>query len=160
MSVLWRGAAIVPTSDRKNATRENDMKYRTLSRKNKYFIPKEDYLTAIHYSLRYPIWKQEIDAIADTAKAITYDKDHVQTSGDYDSTFEAAVQIAEGSISKKIHLIDNTIMLVAKGMDNWLRLGVCYGLTFDQLKQKGMPCERDLYYEIRRHYYYELSRQI
>ena len=135
-------------------------KFRPLSRKNKYYIPKEDYLTAIHYSLRYPVWKQEIDAIADTAKAIQYDKDNVQSSGDYDATFEAAVKLSESTIVKKVQLIDDTIGQVSKGMDNWLRLGVCYGLTFDQLKNKGMPCERDMYYEIRRHYYYELSKKI
>ena len=135
-------------------------KYRPLSRKNKYYIPKEDYLTAIHYSLRYPIWKQEMDAIADTSKALTYDSDKVQGSGDYDSTFEAAVKLTESDIAKKVQLIDDIIAIVAKGMDNWLRLGVCYGLTFDQLKGKGMPCERDLYYDMRRHYYFELSRRI
>lgn len=135
-------------------------KFRPLSRKNKYYIPKEDYLTAIHYSLRYPVWKQEIDAIADTAKAIQYDKDNVQSSGDYDATFEAAVKLSESTIVKKVQLIDDTIGQVSKGMDNWLRLGVCYGLTFDQLKNKGMPCERDMYYDIRRHYYYELSKKI
>ena len=136
------------------------MKYRPLTRKNKYYIPKEDYLTAIHYSLRYPIWKQEIDSIADTSKAIRYDKDKIQSSGDYDSTFEAAVKLTESNIAKKVKLIDDTISITAKGMDNWLRLGVCYGLTFEQLKRKGMPCERDMYYSMRRHYYYELSKQI
>lgn len=135
-------------------------KYRALSRKNKYYIPKEDYLTAIHYSLRYPIWRQEIDAIADTAKAIRYDKDNVQSSGDFDATFEAAVKLTESTIAKKVKLIDDTISQVSKGMDNWIRLGVCYGLTFDQLKNKGMPCERDMFYEIRRHFYFELSKQI
>lgn len=135
-------------------------KYRPPSRKNKYYIPKEDYLTAIHYSLRYPIWKQEIDAIADTSKAIRYDKDKIQSSGDYDSTFEAAVKLTESDIAKKVKMIDDTISEVSKGMDNWLRLGVCYGLTFDQLKIKGMPCERDMYYQMRRHYYYELSKKI
>lgn len=135
-------------------------KYRPPSKKNKYYIPKEDYLTAIHYSLRYPIWKQEIDSIADTARAIRYDKDNVQSSGDFDSTFEAAVKLTEGTTIKKIRLIDDTITQVSKGMDNWLRLGVCYGLTFEQLKSKGMPCERDMYYDIRRHYYFELSQKI
>lgn len=135
-------------------------KYRALSRKNKYYIPKEDYLTAIHYSLRYPIWRQEIDAIADTAKAIRYDKDNVQSSGDFDATFEAAVKLSESTIAHKVKLIDDIIYQVSKGMDNWIRLGVCYGLTFEQLKQKGMPCERDMYYDIRRHYYYELSQKI
>lgn len=135
-------------------------KYRVPSTKSKYYIPREDYLTAIHYSLRYPLWQQELNAMADTSKAITYDKDRVQTSNDYDSTFEAAVRISESYAKHRVKMIDDIISLTADGMDYWLRLGVCYGLTFEQLKGKGMPCERDKYYLMRRHYYFELSQKI
>lgn len=135
-------------------------KYKAPSEKSKYYIPKEDYLTAIHYSLRYPLWKEEVEAMADTSKAITYDKDKVQSSSDYDNTFEAAVKIAKSNKQHKMQLVDDTITLVANGMDYWLRLGVCYGLTFDQLKGKGMPCERDCYYLMRRRYYFELIQKI
>lgn len=135
-------------------------KYRIPSTKSKYYIPREDYLTAIHYSLRYPLWQQELNAMADTSKAITYDKDRVQTSNDYDSTFEAAVRISESYAKQRVKMIDDIISLTADGMDYWLRLGVCYGLTFEQLKGKGMPCERDKYYLMRRHYYFELSQKI
>lgn len=135
-------------------------KYRTPSERSKYYIPKEDYLTAIHYSLRYPLWKQEVDSMADTSRAIVYDKDKVQSSNGFDSTFEAAVRMTESETAKKIQLVDDTIALVGKGLDYYLRLGVCYGLNFDQLKGKGMPCERDMYYTMRRHYYYELSKRI
>lgn len=133
-------------------------KYRTPSKNSKYYIPKEDYLTAIHYSLRYPLWKEEVADMANTAKAIVYDKDKVQTSSGYDSTYEAAVRIQEKQ--HKLQLIDDTIHDVADGLDYWLRLGVCYGLTFDQLKGKGMPCEHKKYYLIRRMYYYKLSKKI
>ena len=133
-------------------------KYMTPSTNSKYYIPKEDYLTAIHYSLRYSLLKQEVEDLANTAGAIRYDKDRVQTSGNYDSTFEAAVRIQVKQ--SKLQLIDDTIAMVADGLDDWLRLGVCYGLTFDQLKGKGMPCEHKKYYLIRRMYYFELSKKI
>lgn len=133
-------------------------KYRAPSERSKYYIPKEDYLTAIHYSLRYPLWLAEVKDKADTSAAIRYDKDKVQTSGNSDPTFEAAVRVSE--ILDKINLIDDVISKVAPGMEFYLRLGVCYGLTFDQLKGKKMPCERDMYYTMRRHYYYELSKRI
>mgnify|MGYP003293965833 CR=1 FL=1 len=135
-------------------------KYRTPKPGSKYAIPKEDYLTAIHYSRRYPLWREEVDNMADTSKAIAYDKDKVQTSFGYDSTYEAAVKIAESNKQHKIQMIDDTIALVADGMDYWLRLGVCYGLTFDQLKGKGLPCEKDKYYTMRRRYYFELIQII
>lgn len=133
-------------------------KYRTPAENSKYYIPKEDYLTAIHYSLRYPLWLAEIKDKTDTSKAIRYDKDKVQSSSDYDATAESAIKIAE--IRDKINLIDDVISRVAPDMEYWIRLGVCYGLTFDQLKGKKMPCERDKYYLMRRHYYYELSKRI
>jgi hypothetical protein len=133
-------------------------KYRTLTEKNKYYIPKEDYLTAIHYSLRYPLWLAELQDIRDTSSAIQYDKDRVQTSVSDDMVVNAALRASE--ISMKVDLIDNTIHQCAEGMDKHLRLGVCYGLTFAQLKNRGMPCERDMYYRIRQRYYYELSRKI
>ena len=135
-------------------------KYRTPSKKSKYYIPKEDYITAIHYSLRYPLWKQEVEDIADTSKGISYNKDRIQSSGTYDSTFEAAARVMESGKQHKMQIIDDTIHQVADGMDYWLRLGVCYGLNFEQLKGKGLPCEHKKYYEIRRHYYYELSMRI
>ena len=133
-------------------------KYRMPSENSKYYIPKEDYLTAIHYSLRYPLWKEEVADMANTAKGISYDKDKIQTSGGHDSTYEAAVRITEKQ--HKLQLIDDTIHDVADGLDYWLRLGVCYGLTFEQLKGKGMPCEHKKYYLIRRMYYYKLSKKI
>lgn len=135
-------------------------KYRTPSKNSQFYIPKEDYLTAIHYSLRYPLWKEEVADMANTAKAIVYDKDKVQVTGNYDSTFEQAVKIAESDKQHRIQIIDDTIASVADGLDYWLRLGVCYGLTFNQLKSKGMPCEDKKYYKIRRQYYYLLSLRI
>lgn len=133
-------------------------KYRTPSKKAVHYIPKEEYLAAIRYSLCYPIWKEEVADMANTARAITYDKDKVECSPDYDSTFEAAVRIQHKQ--HKINLIDDTIKYVANGMDSWLRLGVCYGLTFNQLKGKGMPCEDKKYYRMRRAYYYYLSQKM
>ena len=133
-------------------------KYRELSQKNKYYIPREDYLTAIHYSLRYPLWLAELDDARDTATAIRYDKDKIQTSPNGDMVFNAASRAIQ--ISEKVQLIDGIIQMCADDLEYFLRLGVCYGLTFNQLKSKGMPCEHKKYYEMRRRYYYELSRMI
>lgn len=135
-------------------------RYRTLSERNKYYIPKEDYLTAIHYSLRLPLWVAEIEATADTRDAIRYDKDKVQTSNNYDSTEAAGIRIYE--LSKKVSIIKETIETASdgSGLDRWLEMGVCYGFTFYQLKEKGMPCERDMYYNIRQRYYYLLAQKI
>lgn len=134
------------------------MKHRILSEKNKYYLPKEDYLTAIHYALRYPLMLAELDDARDTSSAIRYDKDSVQVSPSDDIIMNAALRATE--LSNKIKLIENTITLCAEGMDSYLKLGVCYGLTFAQLESKGIPCGHKKYYEMRRRFLYELSKRI
>ena len=52
------------------------------------------------------------------------------------------------------------IRKLADGLDDWLLLGVCFGMTYPQLKQRGIPCGRNKYYEIRQRFYYYLSRII
>ena len=103
-------------------------------------------------------WMAELDDARDTATAIRYDKDKIQTSPNGDMVFNAASRAIQ--ISEKVQLIDGIIQMCADDLEYFLRLGVCYGLTFNQLKSKGMPCEHKKYYEMRRRYYYELSRMI
>ena len=112
-------------------------KYRTLSENNKYYLPKHTYLACIHYALQYRDWKAELDAERDTRGAIRYDKDKVQVSNDYDSTSETAMRMVE--ITDKCALIDKCINLAcdASNLDNYVRLGVCYGFTVFQLLEKG-----------------------
>lgn len=135
-------------------------RYRALRENNKYYLPKQTYLMCIHYALQYRDWKASLDAERDTRGAIRYDKDHVQTSNDYDSTSETAMRMIE--YDDKCKMIDKVIDVACdySTLNSWIRLGVCYGFTFSQLKAEGMPCERDLYYKIRRRFYYELSKKI
>jgi len=133
-------------------------KYRIPSSNSKYYIPKEDYLTAVHYALRYPLWVAMIQDARDTSTAIRYDKDKVQTSPSADMIPNAAIRSTE--LIDKVNLIDSIINLCTDDMQYFLRLGVCYGLTFNQLKGQGMPCERDKYYLMRKMFYYNLSQKI
>ena len=114
------------------------MKYRTPTENNKYYLPKHTYLACIHYALQYRDWKAYLDAERDTRGAIRYDKDRVQTSGDYDSTSTTAIKMVE--IQGKVDMIDGIIDMVAdEGMRKYLRMSVCYGFTKYQLQDQGMP---------------------
>ena len=135
-------------------------KYRTLSENNRYYLPKHTYLTCIHYALQYRDWKASLDANRDTRGAIRYDKDKIQVTNDYDSTSETAIRMVE--IEDKCALIDRCINLAcdSANLERFLRLGVCYGFTFYQLEEEGIPCGKDLYYLTRQRFYYELSKKI
>ena len=135
-------------------------KYRTLSENNKYYLPKHTYLTCIHYALQYRDWKASLDANRDTRGAIRYDKDKIQNGNDFDSTSETAIRMVE--IEDKCALIDKCINMAcgSEVLEKYLRLGVCYGFTFYQLEEEGIPCGKNMYYDIRQKFYYELSKKI
>mgnify|MGYP002514274330 CR=1 FL=1 len=42
----------------------------------------------------------------------------------------------------------------------WIVQGVCFDFPFYVLEQRGIPCGKDLYYQMRRKFYYELSMKI
>ena len=67
-------------------------KVKTPNKNSKYWIPTEDFRTALHWSLRYPLWVAELSMEPDTSQAIRYDKERVQTSGNYDATVEMAIR--------------------------------------------------------------------
>lgn len=112
----------------------------------------------VHYCKQYPTWEAELEALNDTGKGISYDQDRVQTSNNPDPTAELAVRRAEISVKKE--LIDHTAQEVAGAMWHWLILGVCHGHPYYYLQQAGIPCGKDLYYKLRRMFYYEMAKKI
>ena len=132
--------------------------FRTPRKTSKYYVPGEVFLTTVHFCRQYPLWEAELAANPDTATGISYDRDRVQTSGGYDATAELAMH--RQMIARKKELVDDTASEVAGPMDRWLILGVGSGLTFYQLQDRGIPCVKDMYYDLRRKFYYELSKKI
>lgn len=132
--------------------------YRIPAENSKYYVEKELYLTTIHFCKQYPSWVAELNVQPDTSKAITYDKERVQTSVSGDATADIAIRRAE--LSRKVKLVDDTAKAVAGGMDKWLILGVCYGIPFYQLLERGIPCGKDMYYNMRRKFYHEVAQRI
>ena len=134
-------------------------KHRPLKPSNKYFLPKETFLTVVHYCKQYPLWVEELAKTADTGRAIRYDQDRVQTSGNYDPTSETAIRRME--LAKKKETIDNVAKMVAGNvMARWLINGVCHDRTFAALRADGIPCGKDLYYSLRRRFYFEMAKRI
>lgn len=133
-------------------------KYRIPTASSEFYIPKQDYLTAIHWCLRYPLWKAELELEPDSGKAIEYDKDHVQTSNDFDPVSTLAIRRAE--LSRKVELLESTIRMVDNSIYSYLLMGVGYGFTEAQLRDRGMPCGHNYYYKKRQQILYEIAKKI
>lgn len=134
-------------------------RYRRTSKKSKWYLSNELYDTVLHYARNYPEWKAEYD-FCDPNEGIRYDKDRVQTPGDYDPTETIGIQHA--MLKDKIDRIEQALMIAApdETLRNFLKLGVCYGLTRYQLEQKHMPCTKNAYAAMRGRFYYELAQLI
>lgn len=136
--------------------------YRIPSKNSKYYLPKEEYLTAVHYALRYPYLLEELNTIAnaDTAQGISYDKDKVESSNLSDSTAKTAIMRAE--LKSKIKKITEALAeaTATEEEENYLRLHVCYGFNYWQLDAKGMKCGQYRFSNMRQYFYYALARKI
>ena len=130
------------------------MRGRLPSEKSKWYLPQHQYLMALEYALNYDAWMAEIRSLENQSKAIRYDKDKVQSSGDYNATEDAAMEILE--LRNKIERIDKAIEAVSGGLDRYIRLAVCYGFTYTQLTtgRHNMPLNKNEFGEIKHHFYY------
>ena len=112
---------------------------RTPAKSSKYYVPKEEYLTTLHFCRQYPDWEKEV---SDSMKLGTFNQAR---------TFR---------IRRKKTVLEMVIHKTANGLDEWLFLGVCHGPTYPQLKERGIPIGRTQYYEMRQRFYYYLSQII
>ena len=133
-------------------------KVKTPSKDSKYWIPTEEFRTALHWSLCYPLWVAELSIEPDTSQAIRYDLEKVQTSGGGDPTEREAIHRNE--LTRKKELLERTVMEVAPEIYNYLLKGVTQGRTVYQLLDDGMPCSKDYFVERRQRYYYMISKRI
>ena len=132
--------------------------YRVPKKTSKYYVHEEVYKTIVHFCRQYPLWVSELAVEPDASKAVDYRKERVQSSNQYDPTSEIAMRRQQ--IAKKKELVDTTAREIAGPLDKWIVLGVGNGLTFYQLKERGTPCGKDVYYELRQKFYHQMSKKI
>lgn len=129
-----------------------------LSKKSKYYLPKNEYSMVKSFCRRYPEWEAELDVLPDAARAITYDGDRVQTSRDSDPVSDLALRRI--GLEKKKDIIDRAVAKVAPEIAEYIIRGICYGETERQLKWEKMPCGKNYYYEKCREARWEIARRI
>lgn len=128
-----------------------------LSKKSKYWLPREEYATARHYALRYPNWLKEMRSYTGVS-GLSYDKEAVQTSGNSDPTSKEAIRKAE--LSRKVELVEECVYKADPTIFNGLLRAVCYGDSYEKLAAGGLPCGRGYFYDKKRKFYWLLASRI
>lgn len=130
---------------------------RTLNQK-KYSISKHRFREVYHFAMQYNEWKAEIIKLMGSKAFVLSDmpKAHSTVS----PTEEAAVRIHD--LYDKCRVIEETAYEVGDGLSEYLLKAVTNeGYTYNYLRMRHrIPCGRNVFYRIRREFYYQLSKKI
>lgn len=128
-----------------------------ISKRNKWWISKDRYLELYHFCLQYNEWKKtyaELEQFGLNATSFINLTKKLQVS---DPTSELAVKKAE--LSYKMKLVEDSALLADDVLAPYIFKAVTEGLAFPALKTRyEIPCERDMYYDRFRKFFWLLSR--
>lgn len=127
----------------------------------KYGISKHAFSTAYSYCLQYQEWKEELEAEDTTLKSPQITGMPSAHNGS-DATGNLAQRRVE--LQRKVEKIEETVK-EAIGADKilyayLLEYVTTEGSTFQWMKQKGIPCERTYFYQLRRYFYFLMAKKI
>lgn len=127
-----------------------------VSKKNKYWIPRNRFYELKHFCLQYPEWKK---AYSDTKyiSATSYDDTRVTNSGYGDPTYK----LAEERILyfNKMLAVEKAAKETDPELDNYILRGVTEGLSYNYLfTQLNIPCSRNGYYTKYRKFFWILNK--
>lgn len=132
---------------------------RKTSYTGKYKLSKFEYGYAKWFSLKYPEWLEEYNSLKDSVKGIAYDQEGHGSGSVNDSTGELAAKRAE--LRRKMLLVERAAYAAGGEIAEYILKSVIFeDMTFEDMKAIGLPCERTMFYERRRKYYYLLSKEI
>lgn len=132
---------------------------RKTSYTGKYKLSKFEYGYAKWFSLKYPEWLEEYNSLKDSVKGIAYDQEGHGSGSVNDSTGELAAKRAE--LRRKMLLVERAAYAAGGEIAEFILKSVIFeDMTFEDMKAIGLPCERTMFYERRRKYYYLLSKEI
>lgn len=124
----------------------------------KYKLSRREFGYSKAYSLKYPEWLDEYNRLKDSVGAMNYDSLPGGSGRIDDSTMMLATKRAE--IREKMLKVEHAAYDAGGEIAEYILKSVINDWTFEHMKALGLPCERTMFYERRRKYYYLLSKEI
>ena len=128
------------------------------SKRSRWWIPKYRFLELKYFCLQYPDWKKEMYDLMLLSGATTLNQNGGRSQIEFrDPTGEAAVRIQ--NLNSKISLVGKIAKMSDSEIGEYILKAVTENLSFVKLKTiYEIPCERDMYYDRYRKFFYLLSR--
>lgn len=132
--------------------------------KEKYKLSKHEFYMAYHYALQFYEWQSEYNNLIGI-RGVNCDNERVDSSGAGDPTSTVAMRRA--ILREKMDLVINTAKETDPYLYPWILKAVTHeSVTFKYLKTAphdgdiSIPCEKDMYYDRRRKFYWLLAHKI
>ena len=123
-----------------------------------YNISKHRYMELYHYCMQYNEWKEMLQDMEDGLRSPSEGQ---TTAGSRKTDKTATIAIKRAELSAKCKLIEQTAEETDKMLKDYILAAVTRGDTYNYLSTiKGMPCSRNLYYKLRKKFYYSLSQKM
>ena len=127
------------------------------SKRSKYYISRHIFMTVYHYCLNYDEWVSEYNLNVGLRKG--EGEGGGRSKGEQDPTSEQAIRLAD--LYQKIETIRSAAYAAEPELYDYLLAYVTQSdMTFDKLKARGMPCERKMFYDRRRKFYWIMSKKL
>ena len=124
-----------------------------MENKGKWWLEQDLYRLARYYARMYPQWLREYMTFGGDAK----DGYGSMRSERFKTSEPEKEAIRRDGLRQKIQKIERAARESDRDLCEWLLLGVRENLTFMELKGRGMPCEKDMYYDRRKKMYFILA---
>lgn len=127
-----------------------------LSKKNKYYLPKHRYYELKHFCLQYPEWKRAYLSLSSDPRSCQV----VNTDNAYISDKTSRLAVMKTDLLSAIKLVENTAYSSDYQLGDYILKSVTEGVPFTALKAiYEIPCERDMFYDRYRRFYWLLSNE-
>ena len=136
-----------------------DFLSKELSKMNKWWLPKYRYLELRYFALQYPEWKSKYAELEGSAGMASRGTDTLRVNASKVADRTAEIAIQKKLLTEYMRMVEQAAVAADAVLYPYILKAVTENLTFVVLKQAyDMPCERDMFYDRRRKFYWALSR--
>lgn len=127
-----------------------------ISKKNKYYIPKYRFLELKYFCLQYPMWKSEYAMLLSFSSNSNGGEIKKQIEFN-DPTGDVAIRLM--NLKSKISRVEKIAKMSDNELSDYILKAVTENLSFVTLKTVyEIPCERDMYYDRYRKFFWILDK--
>lgn len=135
-----------------------DFLSKELSKMNKWWLPKYRYLELRYFALQYPDWKRKYAELEGSVGMVSRGTDTLRVNASKVADRTAEIAIQRKLLSDYMRMVEQSAMAADPELYSYILKAVTEDLTFGTLKSLyDIPCERDMFYDRRRKFYWVLN---